>query len=547
MDFNKKKWACFSFALLLAGSISNNLLAQTIPVKVWDKTFGGSSNEILNTMKPLAGGGFILGGTSNSAIGGSKTQASKGGDDYWIVKLDANGNKIWDTTLGGSGTETFGSILETTDGSLVLIGTSNSPVSGDKTQASKGQQDYWVVKLDPNGNKIWDKAFGGLGRDFGQDLQQTTDGGFILGGYSESSIGGDKTGNNKGAADYWVIKLDAQGNKTWDKSYGGLGEEFLFTLKQTPDGGYIIGGESFSDAGGDKSSNNFGSSTVPDRWLVKLDTSGNKTWEKTIGGNGSDYLRDLQLTPDGGYLLNGGSTSPVSIYKSQASKGGNDFWLLKVDASGTKVWDKTYGGLNDDISYNLHQTPDGGFLVGGRTYSDIGGDKTEPTQGENDYWLIKLDGTGNKIWQKAFGGSENDYLRGVYQAIDGTYFLAGYSASGISGDKSQGRFGAFGTTDYWVMKLNGNISGLEGPVTSFKLDLYPNPTKGKFKLQLSSLTAPKVELTITNLLGRVILQKEILATDKQLSDELTLPNVNGVYLLQLKAEGLFISRKIVVE
>ena len=209
-----------------------------------------------------------MGGTSTSNISGDKTEISQGDFDYWVVKLDASGNIQWQNTIGGNGFDDLGSLQQTADGGYILGGKSNSNISGDKTENSQGVLDYWVVKLDASGNIQWQNTIGGNGFDELISLQQTADGGYILGGYSVSNISGDKTENSQGGKDYWVVKLDASGNIQWQNTIGGNGNDELYSLQQTTDGGYILGGQSISNISGDKTENCQG---FYDFWVVKLD------------------------------------------------------------------------------------------------------------------------------------------------------------------------------------------------------------------------------------------------------------------------------------
>jgi hypothetical protein len=439
---------------------SLQIQAQSGLSKQWDKTLGGSGWDELTSLEQTSDGGYILGGHSYSGISGDKSQDPMGDYDYWVVKLDAAGNKVWDKTFGGSSEEALCSLQQTSDGGYILGGYSTSGISGDKSQASQGGMDYWVVKLDAAGNKTWDKAFGGSNSEELFSLQQTSDGGYILGGSSNSNISGDKSQVNQGGMDYWVVKLDAAGSKTWDKTLGGSGWDELYSIQQTSDGGYILGGFSESSLGGDKSQASQGES---DFWVVKLDAAGNKTWDKTLGGNRLDSFTDLQQTSDGGYILGGYSNSNISGDKSQVNQGIYDYWVVKLDAAGSKTWDKTFGGSGFDLLYSLQQTTDGGYILGGRSNSNISGDKSQASQGYSDYWVVKLDAAGNKTWDKAFGGNDNDELHSLQQTSDGGYILGGYSLSGISGDKSQANQG---NRDYWVVKLDAEKLVWTGSVSS---------------------------------------------------------------------------------
>jgi hypothetical protein len=429
--------------------VSAALPAQ--PPKQWDKRFGGTSYDALNSLQQTDDGGYILGGESNSGISGDKTEDSRGGSDYWVVKIDANGVKQWDKRFGGTDYEALYSLQQTKDGGYILGGGSNSGIGGDKTEDSRGFSDYWVVKIDANGVKQWDKRFGGTEYDNLISLQQTADGGYILGGGSGSGIGGDKTEDSRGIIDYWVVKIDANGVKQWDKRFGGTDEDFLLSLQQTADGGYILGGYSNSGIGGDKTEEVLG---LQDYWVVKIDANGIKQWDKRFGGTSNEGLRSLQQTADGGYILGGTSNSGIGGDKTEDSWGGNggfaDYWVVKIDANGVKQWDKRFGGTGFDILYSLQQTADGGYILGGYSNSGLDGDKTEESWGNIDYWVVKIDANGVKQWDKRFGGTDDDYLLSLQETEAGGYILGGYSSSGIGGDKTED---TRGDSDYWIVKL----------------------------------------------------------------------------------------------
>ena len=528
--------------IAFATSFSFSSSAQNGPAKQWDKTFGGSNPDRLKALQQTSDGGYILGGESASGITGNKSQACQGANDYWVVKLDASGNKTWDKTFGGSDQDRFISIQQTSDGGYILGGSSGSGISVDKSQASKGgTYDYWVVKLDASGNKIWDKTIGGSNRDELNSLQQTSDGGYILGGSSDSGVSGDKNQICRGGYDYWVVKLDASGNKIWDKTFGGSAFDELYSLQQTSDGGYILGGSSDSGVSGDKSQ---GTKGGKDYWVVKLDANGNKTWDKTFGGSVGDELTSLQQTSNGGYILGGWSESGISGDKTQATQGISDYWVIKLDASGNKTWDKTFGGSVYEKLFSLQQTSDGGYMLGGMSHSSISGDKSQASQGYYDYWIVKVDASGNKMWDKTIGGSNGDALLDLRRTSDGGYILGGESNSPLSGDKSQPSQGG---DDFWIVKLAADVTGIKEPETNFAVSISPNPNQGKFTLQLNNLSAPKAEVTVSDLLGRVVLQQPLTVSNNQISEELTLPNAKGIYLLQVKVGEQILTRKIVVE
>jgi hypothetical protein len=434
-----------TFATLLLLIVSLLAFSQ-IPKIEWENTIGGSGDDYLYSVQQTSDGGYILGGYSNFDKSGDRTENSQGNNDYWVVKLDATGKVQWDNTIGGNGDDYLYSIQQTSDGGYILGGYSNSVNSGDKTESSQILNDYWVVKLDTAGKIQWDKTIGGTANDYLYSIQQTSDGGYILGGYSESNISGNKTENMIGNGDYWVVKLDTAGNIQWDKTIGENYFDYLYCIKQTSDGGYILGGYSTSGMSRDKTQNLIG---CYDYWVVKLDAAGKIQWQKTIGAKSNEFLRSIQQTSDGGYILGGYSDSPISGDKTEKSQGVSDYWVVKLDADGNIQWQKTIGGSGDDILYSIQQTIDGGYILGGYSNSTVSGDKTEKSSAFNNYWVVKLDAAGNIGWQKAIGGRGDDFLTSIKQTSDGGYILGGYSTSCMAKDKSEN--GAL--IDFWVIKL----------------------------------------------------------------------------------------------
>ncbi len=433
---------------------STVLFSQTPPTKQWDKRFGGNLSDEIHDIQQTSDGGYIIGGLSSSGISGDRTEDSRGNDDYWVVKIDANGLKQWDKRFGGIDEDWLYTVKQTADGGYILGGESASGISGDKTEDSRGENDYWVVKIDANGIKQWDKRFGGNGYDEFLDLQITSDGGYILWGQSPSNKGGDKTEDSIGGLDFWVVKIDANGSKQWDKTFGGDDYDAIITLEQTSDGGYILGGESSSDISGNKTDSNRGGE---DFWVIKIDASGTKQWDKSFGGSGEDYFEALKKTNDGGYILWGISQSGISGDKSESNRGSSDYWVVKIDENGIKEWDKSFGGSSFDnnlgVNTSLQITSDGGYILGGNSDSGISGDKTEESRGLNDFWVVKINANGTKEWDKSLGGNMDDYIESIMQTYDGGYIIAGLSLSGISGDKTESNWG-FG--DYWIVKINAN-------------------------------------------------------------------------------------------
>jgi predicted secreted protein len=315
----------------------------------------------------------------------------------------------WARTYGGSDTDGALSIQQTTDRGYVVAGYSGSFGAG-----GNNDWDVWILKLDANGEMLWQKTYGGDGDDITASIQQTADGGYVTAGYTTSFGAGD--------FDAWVLKLDASGEIQWQKTYGGSSNDFARSIQQTADGGYIVAGFTYSFGAGED-----------DVWVLKLDASGEIQWQKTYGGSNGEEAYSIQQTADGGYVVAGGTTS--------FGAGGLDVWVLKLNAKGEIQWQKTYGGSVDDFAYSIQQTADGGYVMAGSfgvcCYDAI---------------VLKLDTNGEIQWQKTYGGGSDDGVASIQQTEDGGYILTGATSYffSINNDNS----------DVWVLKLdvNGIIS-----------------------------------------------------------------------------------------
>ncbi len=431
--------------LILALSFSFSIaFSQTAPEIEWQSTIGGNNDDDLQSIQQTSDGGYILGGYSSS----SDIDGAKGFEDYLVVKLNMAGDMEWEHMIGGDYQDFLYSIQQTTDGGYILGGWSSSGNSADKTEGSLGSSDYWVVKLNSNGAIEWQNTIGGSNGDYLNSVQQTSDGGYILGGKSFSDISGDKTEDALGLGDYWLVKLNSTGAIEWQNTIGGSEDEELSSVQLTSDGGYILGGHSASGISGDKTEESQGSY---DYWVLKVDEEGNIEWQNTIGGNAEDYLRSIIQTTDGGYLLGGHSYSDLSGDKTEKNQGYVDYWIVKLNSTGNIEWQNTIGGFKGDYMRSVIQAADGGYLLGGYSVSNISGDKTEDCEGGyGDYWVVKLNELGIIKWQNTIGGNSGDFLNSVTQTTDGGYFLGGYSKSDISGDKTEANKGGY---DYWVVKL----------------------------------------------------------------------------------------------
>jgi hypothetical protein len=434
--------------LLLVCLLLNILfsLAQS-PIKVWDRRFAGDTADYLNSIRRSGTGSLFLAGRSNSKNVAEKSQTSKGGYDYWVIKTDSNGNKNWDVTLGTASNEELFSVVPTSDGGCLVGGYTNGGKNNDKSQTSFGSNDYWVVKLNSNGVKQWDSAYGGNSYEELHYVEPTTDKGFLLIGLSYSAKTGNKKSPNKGDADIWVVKIDSVGRMLWDSSYGGKGFDNCWEGHQTKDGGFMLAGWSRSTISGNKTKDSIGSTDV---WLLKINGNGVVQWDKVYGGVSIDEILTFMELPDGGFILPAYSYSGATGNKTVPSRGSLDVWLIRTDANGNKLWERAVGGNGDDKCYGIVQTSDKGFVMCGYSFSNMG-DRSKFNYGGGDYWVIKTDSSGRPLWDENVGGRRDDYVQDMVLTTNDNIVLGGYSRSAKGQDKTQDTINS--NYDFWIAKV----------------------------------------------------------------------------------------------
>jgi hypothetical protein len=377
----------------------------------WNRTFGGTNIDVGYAVRQTSDDGYILTGYTRSY--------GAAGHNIWLIKTDSSGQEEWNQTFGGSQDDEGQSVQQTNDGGYILAGWTKS--------MGAGMKDVWLIKTDALGNEEWNRLFGGGNDDGATSVQQTTDGGFILTGYT-SSFG-------TGSVDVWLIKTDEMGNLEWNETFGGYSSDGAWSVQQTTDEGYILTGWTYSSGPG----------YVGNVWLVKTDEAGVLQWDQTFGGEDVDRGYWVQQTRDGGYIITG--------YTDSEGAGLDDVLLIKTDDSGNELWSQTFGGTGRDYGYCVRQTFEGGYIIAGYTLSY--------GAGSEDVWVIKTDASGNMVWDQTYGGLYSDEGFAVQQTTDSGFIVIGHTLS----------YGA-GVHDVWLIKIKGEgvpplIVDANGPYEGF--------------------------------------------------------------------------------
>ena len=425
-------------------------LATVGQVVRWERALGGGGYSTGYGVHQTPDGGYVVTGATNAARGGEVTDSLLGDQDVWVVKYGATGTRQWDRRFGSNRLEYGRSIWPTADGGYLVGACAYWGAGGDFSQAPHRQADYWVLKLDAQGRKQWDRRFGTDSVDVLQTVWQAADGGYMLAGYSEATVaGGDKSQPGRGDQDFWVIKIDAQGTKVWDRTLGGLSADALTHGVPTPDGGSLLVGDTGSPLGGDVTQPPLAAG-FGDFWIVKLNAQGATQWDRRCGGFGQDVAVACGVAPDGGYVVAGNSFSGVGGTRTQPSRGGQDYWVVKLTATGVPQWDVALGSADDDYTTGLVGLNGGGYAVAGFTTGGVSGDKTHPSLGSADAWVVGISAAGTPLWNYSHGGTGFESSGDLAATADGGLALVGASDSSPSGTKLAP---ARGTTDVWLLKL----------------------------------------------------------------------------------------------
>ena len=459
---------------------SNFLFPQ--PTIQWQKSYGGTKDDSGLCLSNCIDGSLIVAGFSFSNDG--QALGNHGSADVWLVKINMLGNFQWQKCYGGSVDERANSIVQTSDGGFIFAGGTNS-IDGDVSgfHCGCGNFDYWIVKVDSLGSIQLQKTLGGTSMDFANSIIQTKNGDYIVVGYATSRDGDVDHLSPSNDKDYWVVKLDNGGNIIWKKAYGGTSNDEAASIKEINSNRFIISGS--SDSHDSDVTNAHGNS---DCWVIVIDSLGVIQWQKTIGGSLDDYGNNIIISNDGAYLISGSTLSNDGDITG--NHGNSDYLIFKLDSNGIILWQKCFGGSGAESSRTICQTKDGGYLAGGRTSSQDG--NVSINHGSSDIWIVKLDNFGNIQWEKSLGGSGIEFIGNIIQTTDDGFIFNGGSESN-DGDVS----GNHGVFDMWVVKLNPLIDNtIEVDSGVNNIQISPNPVIESTSILFSIKKKPKVSLPV---------------------------------------------------
>lgn len=502
------------------------------------RNIGGSGDDGLMMYNAPNNNGYYLIGTSNSNISFDKSENSRGFDDLWIVRTDSHFNVLWDKTIGGFQDDRFADCIVSDTAIYCVITTFSSP-SGEITEASHGQSDILLLKMDLNGSLVSQKRFGGTGYDSPNSLR-VWGSKLLLIGTSDSPISGNKTVAPIGGPDWWLLELELSDfSITTQKVIGSnTGDKYLSSVVLNNE--LFVMGASIVGTSGDKTDVGYGSTDV---WIIKLDATLNPISDKCFGGSFSEDPSGFITTDGDNLYFANASYSGVTGNKTSPNRGtfdGNsrtDFWVVKLDSDLNKIWENTFGGTHNDNPTGIYLYDDIVIVGGSSRSAQNSGNKVVPSYGNTDGFIVVLDSSGVELGQFAFGGTGSEGASIFHKSGD-TLFFAASSNSPVSGNKT---VGSNGGDDAWIMKLK--LSYLSTPTYSMhtnKIHVYPNPFREQAVFEFPPSEEER-ELLITSTEGRLLQRISIPAGETQINWQPTCES--GVYLYSIDGN----SGRIVVE
>ena len=476
---------------------------------IWQKNIKSDTQDFLSQITTTIDQQYLISGSSIRSEAG---KPQNNGYDFHLVKLNQQGEQVWEKYLSGQNHDYLSASVSTQEGGFLISGTSFSGKGLDKKEESKGGSDIWLVRLNEFGDELWQKTLGTASDEEARAVIQTTDLGFFVAGNVQNSSKG------YGSKDLWIIRLDKNGKELSELILGGKGLDEVEKMIPTKDGGALLGIYSRSTSGGSKKTENSGEG---DYWIVKLDKNGKVEWEKNYGGKGDDHLRTLALTSTG-YLIGGESRSERSGNKTVGIEEGTDLWLVALNEGGEEQWQKSYNFKNRDILMGMsviHSADDKtskGILLGGYTQAEGRIEKDDET-----FWMLYLDQEGNEQWRKHIVGEnrkKEERLSDIKLNRDGSIILAGTSAEEL------------GKENWKIVKLGD--SQIDKLIQRQDIKIYPNPVSDYAYIEIG-YDFSESDILVYDMGGR---QLQGVKTKNKVTKINTQPLVQGAYLVVIKTD-----------
>jgi hypothetical protein len=507
------------------------VFSQPAPEIEFQRCLGGTKNEdgsaLRSGLVEISDGSYVLAAITESNDGDVTGYHDL--HDAWIVKINSSGTIEWQKCIGsGLGNDVPCNLIKTSDNGFIVAGYTSSQ---DITGFHGGIMDAWVFKLDSFGSIEWQKCYGGSKTDYAASIIQTSDGGYAFTGFTASNDGDvfgnhltiSPAGDTSGYEDMWVVKLTSGGEIEWQYCAGGSNADYGESIIQTSEGEYVASGFSWSQDEG------FGNHGWGDGYVIKLSSKGGFLWHKTYGGEFTDYINSILIAPEGGYIFVGVKNEHSVVQTT------SDLWIMKVDALGKTVWEKTYGGTHIDGARSINYAHDGGYVIAGSTRS-VDGDVSGNHSGQagSDIWILKITDGGALEWQKCLGGTDIDDGYRIIQTTDGGYAVNGRTYSN-DGDVSGNHSVLPSKIDHWFVKLKPETKSVEqgNGATGFKY-AYPNPTSDNVQFFVGNSEQVK-GVQFYSILGEECYPQYTLSDNVLTADLSGLPN--GSYVARIAYQG----------
>lgn len=520
----------FSAGAMVAALLSINLVQAQVqaPGLVWQRCLGGSSTEFPYGVQPTSDGGTVMAGFTLSTDG--DVSGNYGSRDFWLTKVDVNGDLLWQHCYGGTGTESANGLVTLAGGGLLAFGNSSSS-DGDVTCDTESDGKAWVLKTDEDGNLQWQVCLGVNGGSTPWAAASASDGGVLIVG---TTFATEELGlGNHGLSDFFAAKLDEGGDLIWSRCYGGSGYDEAYAVRQTTDGGYVLAGNSGSSDGQVMTGDQDGI------WVIKIDPEGELVWDRKMGSMGvqgiGEELRDVVQTEDGGYMVvanSNGNDGDVS-----GNHGDWDGWLVRLDENGVILQSDCFGGSDEDYVRKVFPVGMDQYVLAGYSRS-YDGDVTG-NHGSADVWVFMVNSDLGLQWQKCLGGTDTDLGHVITQGVDGALVVAARTQSN-DGDVS-GNHG--GEWDTWLAKLDkDSLSGIAEVIDHGRLYTYPSPTRDILQIRLPEHLASNSVLEVLDITGRTVLHEAVDGNTPQLQLDVQ-GLAQGSYCIRLSAgSAVFASR-----